>query len=310
MGVPIGLRRELTSLTSESERLLIELPKMGGARGRMSEEQTVRVWSAIWERTIAGGLAEAPSVNGSVAEHGARWRQVGYLADSGRLACSSAALGQWALAAAARIRSLAAGRTQRLLEIGCGTGMLAVQLASTYEYAGVDPVASAVHRLSLELPKAHFEVCDALSVPARLLSGRLVIVNSVAQYFPSMGYLRRVLRRCASCGALAVFVGDVRPAELLAHQRRMLHEEGMDERELTPPLAAFEGCGYDAVRVLLHSDGSRSHFERFRCDVYLDNEVSVAPPPRRDWTPAERFETAGWIRRVPNGALVEEGGGG
>ena len=57
----------------------------------------------------------------------------------------------------------------------------------------------------------------------------------------------------------------------------------------------------------------RSHFERYRCDVYLDVEPSVPPPPQREWTELcigaggtprpLRFDGPCWLRGVPNAAL-------
>ena len=57
---------------------------------------------------------------------------------------------------------------------------------------------------------------------------------------------------------------------------------GYPTLSLTPTLTLTR-CGWGSVRVLLHADGSRSHFERYRCDVYLDDEPSVPAPPRREW---------------------------
>ena len=67
----------------------------------------------------------------------------------------------------------------------------------------------------------------------------------------------------------------------------------------------------------LPTPGRRSHFERYRCDVYLDDEPSVPPPPRREWAEVHggaggqlqpqprplRFDGPCWLRGVPNAAL-------
>ena len=144
----------------------------------------------------------------------------GLSADTGDLQCTSDELSKWARAAANRIRELAHGTPpKRIVEVGCGTGMLAVQLAAEFEFVGIDPVASAVHRLSSEMPQATFLVGTASDVPASYLDGALVVINSVAQYFPSQAYLKAALQRYFSLGAVAIFVGDVRAAELLASQR-------------------------------------------------------------------------------------------
>ena len=76
--------------------------------------------------------------------------------------------------------------------------------------------------------------------------------------------------------------------------------------------------------MLLHADGTRSHFERFRCDIHLqrdDDRPPEPPPPERAWTgpqdvlnwagPQDPFATAGdavggrlIVRGVPNAAVT------
>ena len=57
-------------------------------------------------------------------------------------------------AAVRRIRSFARGRTSKLVEIGCGTGMLAVELTRDHDYVGVDPAVSILGRLRTEMRKS------------------------------------------------------------------------------------------------------------------------------------------------------------
>ena len=72
--------------------------------------------------------------------------------------------------------------TQRLLEVGCGTGMLARRLQEGLDFVGVDPVASVVERLRRQLPAGRFEVCAAHEVPFELFAGRVVLINSVRAF--------------------------------------------------------------------------------------------------------------------------------
>ena len=64
-----------------------------------------------------------------------------------------------------------------------------------------------------------FEACAAHEVPPELYAGRVVLINSVVQYFPQEQYLLDFLRAARTAGAVGVFVGDVRCAELLSFQR-------------------------------------------------------------------------------------------
>ena len=282
--------------------LQCELPRMGahvaGREGRRSSQDVIAAWTSVWADTYAAGDDKA----------------AGYVQADGPFECSHESLQAWVAAACGRIRSLAAGTTSTILELGCGTGMLAAELSRDFSYAGIDPVPSVIASLRDELPHATFELGSADTAPAHLINGALVVINSVAQYFPNARYLQSVLTRCHRLGAAAVFVGDVRAAELLPYQRRDLHAAAdRVENELCPPLCIFHGCGFTNVRVLLHADGTKSHLERYRCDVHLEIEHGdalhrVEPSLKaRAWKGhADAITDAdlpGWVQGVPNAAL-------
>ncbi|MEB3279243.1 MAG: amino acid adenylation domain-containing protein [Lyngbya sp.] len=129
---------------------------------------------------------------------------------------------EWVENTVSRILSLS---PQRVLEIGCGTGLLLSRIApNCQQYWGADYSSAALqhveemcqkiaglervrllHQMAdnfTEIPKAEFDT---------------VVLNSVVQYFPSVEYLLQVLegtiKAIGSQGA--IFVGDVRSLPLL-----------------------------------------------------------------------------------------------
>ncbi len=126
----------------------------------------------------------------------------------------------WRAATVARIRELA---PRRVLEIGVGSGLLLSELAPDCEhYLGLDLSEQAIAALRTKVA-ADPRLADRVELAARpahdLPDGSFdtIVINSVAQYFPSGAYLVDVLRRAVDLLAPggAVFVGDVRHAGLL-----------------------------------------------------------------------------------------------
>jgi len=124
---------------------------------------------------------------------------------------------EWRDCTVDRLRAL---NPKRVLEIGCGTGMILAELAPECEsYLAVDFSAEALDYVRTNLVERRglhqVELMQASAHELEGLDGRtfdLVILNSVVQYFPSATYLRGVIEnatRLAERGG-AVFVGDVR----------------------------------------------------------------------------------------------------
>ncbi len=122
-----------------------------------------------------------------------------------------------------RIRALGA---RRILEIGCGTGLLLHRLApGAQRYVGTDISERALDHVRRTMRDSgeldHVDLrCGAMEALADLEPGAfdMVIMNSVVQYFPSAAYLETVLdatmRLLAPGGSL--FIGDIRHRGLLA----------------------------------------------------------------------------------------------
>jgi pristinamycin I synthase-3/4 len=121
-----------------------------------------------------------------------------------------------------RLRAL---RAERVLELGCGIGLLLEHLApESREYVGTDFSGKALLDLRrwMETRQGfeHVELACQEASAFESLAGRrfdAVVLNSVVQYFPEIDYLGRVLAGArhvlAPDGKL--FIGDVRSRSLL-----------------------------------------------------------------------------------------------
>ncbi len=220
---------------------------------------------------------------------------------------------EWVDSTVERLARLA---PRRVLEIGCGTGLILLRLAPRCEeYLGTD-VSPAVlaslerHRQARgDLPQVRLERRAADDFRG-LASGSFdtVVLNSVAQYFPDAGYLRRVLRRAVRATAPGgrVFVGDVRhlglaaalaaSAELaaadgglaIAELRRRAARRRDDELLIAPGF--FAALSRELPRLThlrIRPRAGRCHNEltRFRYDavLHLDREPEALAAPWRDW---------------------------
>src|SRR5262249_3413384 len=129
---------------------------------------------------------------------------------------------EWAERTAERIGAL---RPSRVLDIGCGSGLLLFRLAPhCAHYTGTDISGKALYNLVWQLPVQKLELpVRLLQRPAADSSGvgdsafDAVILSSVVQYFPGVDSLLRVLAGATKAvrpGGF-VFVGDVRTLPLL-----------------------------------------------------------------------------------------------
>jgi amino acid adenylation domain-containing protein len=220
---------------------------------------------------------------------------------------------EWVEQTVVRIQAL---RPQRVLEIGCGSGLLLFRLASDCaEYVGTDFSAVALDYLRqqpalTELPQVRLLQRTADDFSDIAPGFDLVILNSVVQYFPSVGYLARVL-----AGALdvlapggALFVGDVRSRPLLetfqaavqlqhaaptlptAALRQQLAQALAQEEELVLDPAFFGALAATlplaSAQLQLKRGWAVNELTQFRYDVLLRKAPAAAapPPPRwQDW---------------------------
>ncbi|NBH04507.1 non-ribosomal peptide synthetase, partial [Amycolatopsis sp. SID8362] len=209
---------------------------------------------------------------------------------------------EWHAATIDRIRSL---QPKRVLEIGVGSGLILSRIAPDAEaYWGVDLSEKAIANLRREVAATPFASKVHLAArPAHDL-GELpaepfdtVIINSVAQYFPSVGYLAEVIRTAAARvrpGGV-VFLGDIRnlrslrafrTATELRHGRRdaaaadqAIAREG--ELVLDPDFFAAlsrELDGFDDVDLWVKRGHAHNELTRHRYDVVLRKAPKPVPP--------------------------------
>jgi 2-polyprenyl-3-methyl-5-hydroxy-6-metoxy-1,4-benzoquinol methylase len=197
----------------------------------------------------------------------------------------------------------------RVLEIGCGTGMLLLRMAPRCaEYVGVDFSAEALSYVRSCLDAEGLRNVTLVQSTADDLSGigggfDLIVLNSVVQYFPSLDYLLRVLAGAVEKSAPGgrVFLGDLRSLPLLEafHTSVQLQQadEAMtvdelrervgtavrQERELVLHPALFASMpevlpGVGRVEIQLKRGRARNEMTRFRYDAILHLSDAIPEP--------------------------------
>ncbi|HEX8317689.1 non-ribosomal peptide synthase/polyketide synthase [Longimicrobium sp.] len=209
----------------------------------------------------------------------------------------------WVEHTAERILAL---RPERVLEVGCGTGLLLFRVAPhTRAYHGTDfsGVALAhVRRHAAGLPQVSLAVREADRLDDYAgAEFDVVVVNSVAQYFPDLDYLLRVLEGAAAAlrPGGRIFVGDVRSLplagafhasvelarasdDLPAGRLQVRVRRGMaEEQELLVDPALFEAVRarmprLGRVEVQVKRGEYDNEVSRFRYDVVLHLDADMA----------------------------------
>src|SRR5208337_3364693 len=123
------------------------------------------------------------------------------------------------------VASLRALEPSRVIEIGCGTGLLLTRLAGSCEsYLGLDFSPTVLAQLDQYLAtRPELGHVQLRRGPAHELSFvaddsvDLIVLNSVVQYFPDTDYLLDVLEEAVRVTRRGghIFVGDVRSLPLL-----------------------------------------------------------------------------------------------
>jgi natural product biosynthesis luciferase-like monooxygenase protein len=309
--------------------------------GKTADAERVRDWANVWDETYAAARAENAG--------DARLRIAGWNDSFTGEPIPEPQMREWVEHTVERMLAL---KPKRVLEIGVGTGMLLYRaLASAEHYTGVDISREALESIRRELTPAESSKVTLIESAAHDLSGiapksvDLVVINSVAQYFPDAAYLERVLTRATELvrDGGHIFVGDVRS---LAHLE-MFHSEKLSSRaergtsapprtdrgpspaaredtELVLDEAFFHALSREHPRITgvdveLKRGASRNEMTRFRYDVVLSVGGAVerwkGGPVQRiaaSNIDAVRAQLAGepsalYLADVPNARLSDSG---
>ncbi|MBD2212226.1 amino acid adenylation domain-containing protein [Nostoc linckia FACHB-104] len=215
-------------------------------------------------------------------------------------------------------------KPQRVLEIGCGNGLLLFRIAPhCSQYFGTDISKQAIHYIEQQLSKSkpnlsHVKVCEGAAHELEGLeagSFDTVIINSVIQYFPSVDYLLQVIEKIVQVikPGGQIFIGDVRSLPLLEtfhtavqlsqaiaslssnQLQHIVRERMLHERELVLHPTLFSTLKQRIPRIshvqtFLKRGQSQNELIRFRFDVILHVEADTyadAEPLCWDWQQQE-----------------------
>jgi len=248
-------------------------------------------WQMAWDETYRQNA-------GSSAQTDPTLNLVGWNSSYTGAPIPAEEMRQWVDQTVARILSL---KPKRVLEIGCGTGMLLFRIAPhSKHYCGTDLSARALDYVRGQLKNRDLSEVTLSQRAADALDDLeggpfdVVILNSVVQYFPDVDYLVRVLEQVATKvrDGGAIFIGDVRnlrlleafhtsvelsraPAEQSASDlRHRVRQQMRREKELSLDPAFFEALAnhlpnISRVEIQLKRGNFDNELSRFRYDVTL-----------------------------------------
>ncbi|HLJ34874.1 MAG TPA: amino acid adenylation domain-containing protein, partial [Ktedonobacteraceae bacterium] len=282
-------------------------------------EEQVEHWQQIFDETYGEAITSPPE---RVVEQDPALNIVGWNSSYTGLPIPAEEMREWVDRSVERILRL---RPQRVLEIGCGTGLLLLRIAPTCsEYTGTDFSQAGLDFIEQQMRNAtqeytHVRLLHRMADDFTGMQDGMydtVIINSVIQYFPDVSYLLRVLE-----GALRVvrpggrlFVGDVRSLPLLEAfhtsvelyqavdslpTERLLHriqQQMAEEGELVVAPALFYALQQhfpQISRVDIHLKRGHAHNEvtcfRYDAELFIEDVEQgrrEAQTVRLDWQKA------------------------
>lgn len=177
-------------------------------------DKHVRDWEALFEQSRrAAPVALDPQFD-----------TTGWISSYTGKPLSPDVMREWLDCAAANVQET---NPERVLEIGCGTGMILFRVAPLAQhYTGTDLLASSLKQVREAVARREelrdrVRLLHAAADDLQAIAGErfdTVVLNSVVQYFPDANYLLKVLDQAVQHVAPggSIVVGDVRS---LAHQK-------------------------------------------------------------------------------------------
>jgi amino acid adenylation domain-containing protein len=295
-------------------------------QGSARSSDAVERWNAVFDETYANA-----DRTGDAVEPG--FNIAGWMSSYDHRPIPAAQMREWVDRTCEHILSLS---PKRVLEIGCGTGLLLFRIAPRVDaFTGIDFSATAIDAVKQDPAYAALSNVTLAQGRADELRGfatgsfDTVVINSVAQYFPSAEYLVQVLEsavRLVAPGG-AIFLGDLRALPLLetfhtsvaleqapdtmdlGELRARVQQRLWQETELVVDPALFESLRLHLPRitsaeVLVKRGRAVNELTKYRYDDVL--RVDGAPSKDPAALPAGAGERADDVRRLLAGgpALV------
>jgi amino acid adenylation domain-containing protein len=280
-------------------RLVAYIVQSGGVAP--DEDAQVAHWRKVYDELIYNSLDEH-----TATYQGALFNIKGWISSYTQEPISPEAMKQQVDKTVDRVLALG---PKRVLEIGCGTGLLLSRIAPHCDsYVGTDFSAAALRYLEREIRRSEeYSTATLLERAADDFSGiedgsfDVVILNSVVQYFPSADYLVAILRgaiRSVAAGG-AIFVGDVRNLRLLeAFHESLAKHRGNDCGKATQSMSEEQELVIDplffyalerelpeigTVEIRPKRGRDLNELTKFRYDVTLRVGGKKAPARLLDW---------------------------
>jgi len=231
-------------------------------------------------------------------------------------AMTAAEMREWVENTVSRIL---AGKPQRVLEIGCGSGLLLFPVAKhCQEYWGADYSSATIDNLERlcgtieglagKVRLFHRTADNLAGIPQAAFD--TVVINSVVQYFPSVDYLLQVLEGVMKAIAAhgKIFLGDIRSLPLLEpyHAAVQLSRAAADktleqwQKQVNQSVATEEELLIEPqffialkqrfpqiswVEIVPKRGQADNELTQFRYDVtlYLGNDVQKTVIPWLNW---------------------------
>ena len=208
--------------TEDHKSLTAYITLNNDSRNQVSEEKEyLSHWKDIYETTYREGASSVGDFNLSGWKSSYTGEQI-----------SIGEMQLWLDETLSQIRAL---KPRKVLEIGCGTGLILTRIAPHCEqYIGIDYSSETIQQLRGYVPTradlTHVELHEGRANELDFIEDRsvdLIILNSIIQYFPSGEYLKEVLRQALRKVKEdgAIFIGDIRNLQMqeIYHASIQLH---------------------------------------------------------------------------------------